>query len=277
MIQHPNIIQNKYYRLYLRIIESNIINESEYNENHHILPRSLGGTDIKSNLVRLSSRRHFLLHYLLTKFTINQALYSCRKAFNMMKAGRNYQYRYFNSRLYESNRKHMSETMSLSQSGKTNSQYGKIWMYNIITNIPSKFYISDINEALEQGWIFGRNGKYKFINPNPKTINRIISPKDFKTMGAQIKIYSPYGYEMQIREIYFCDYAIDGWIKINPEKQSTRKRTYLTNGIDNIIIPIDFVTFLTKYGKWKLGFYNPNHKGTTGKTYHYVDNERVYD
>lgn len=38
-----------------------------YTELHHILPRCLGGSDSKSNLVRLTAREHFIAHRLLTK------------------------------------------------------------------------------------------------------------------------------------------------------------------------------------------------------------------
>ncbi len=38
-----------------------------YSENHHIKPRSLGGRNSKRNLVRLTYREHFLIHWLLTK------------------------------------------------------------------------------------------------------------------------------------------------------------------------------------------------------------------
>lgn len=38
-----------------------------YRERHHILPRSFGGGDQASNLVDLTFREHFLVHWLLTK------------------------------------------------------------------------------------------------------------------------------------------------------------------------------------------------------------------
>jgi hypothetical protein len=41
----------------------------DYFENHHIKPRSLGGSDRKSNIVALTYREHFLAHWLLTKWT----------------------------------------------------------------------------------------------------------------------------------------------------------------------------------------------------------------
>ena len=38
-----------------------------YTENHHIIPKSLGGTDTAENLVRLSPREHFIAHLLLAR------------------------------------------------------------------------------------------------------------------------------------------------------------------------------------------------------------------
>lgn len=38
-----------------------------YFESHHVKPRSLGGSDLNKNLVNLSYREHFLVHWLLTK------------------------------------------------------------------------------------------------------------------------------------------------------------------------------------------------------------------
>lgn len=63
---------NKYHRWYVNIInkaKNNI--QDGYMENHHILPRSCGGSDDPSNLVRLTYKQHFICHWLLTKCMIN--------------------------------------------------------------------------------------------------------------------------------------------------------------------------------------------------------------
>jgi hypothetical protein len=44
-----------------------------YRERHHILPRSLGGDDYEENIVDLTYREHFLVHWLLTKIYEGQA------------------------------------------------------------------------------------------------------------------------------------------------------------------------------------------------------------
>jgi len=64
-------IDNKYLHIY-----NNIIVRAKsrgkidvYTEKHHILPRSLGGTNDLDNLVHLTGREHFIAHRLLVKIT----------------------------------------------------------------------------------------------------------------------------------------------------------------------------------------------------------------
>lgn len=41
--------------------------QKDYFETHHIIPRCLGGSDSEENLVSVTARQHFLLHWILTK------------------------------------------------------------------------------------------------------------------------------------------------------------------------------------------------------------------
>lgn len=43
-------------------------------EKHHILPRSLGGTNSKDNIVSLTTREHFIAHLLLVKMNRNDVI-----------------------------------------------------------------------------------------------------------------------------------------------------------------------------------------------------------
>jgi hypothetical protein len=61
-------IDNKYTRWYYTIInkaQSRLLDC--YTERHHIMPKSLGGSNESSNLVSLTAREHFICHMLLTK------------------------------------------------------------------------------------------------------------------------------------------------------------------------------------------------------------------
>lgn len=52
-----------------------------YTENHHIIPKSFGGSNNKDNLIKLSARHHYIAHLLLAKATNNQKMI---KALHMM-------------------------------------------------------------------------------------------------------------------------------------------------------------------------------------------------
>lgn len=68
-------IINRYYYLYFRIVENaktRKLLSTQYKEKHHILPKSLGGSDEAENLVELTYKEHRICHKLLVKFTIGK-------------------------------------------------------------------------------------------------------------------------------------------------------------------------------------------------------------
>lgn len=69
MLPSFNNIYNKkmdYQRIYNQIIERAKTRQLEgYKEKHHIIPKCLGGSNNKDNLVELTAREHFLCHMLL--------------------------------------------------------------------------------------------------------------------------------------------------------------------------------------------------------------------
>jgi hypothetical protein len=64
-------INNKYTHLYYRIILKahfeRRLKGDHYYENHHVIPKSFGGSDRRHNRVLLTYREHFLCHWLLIK------------------------------------------------------------------------------------------------------------------------------------------------------------------------------------------------------------------
>lgn len=64
-------LANKYTTWYFNIVDNarQRKNNFEYLENHHVVPKSLGGGDSLDNLVYLTAKEHFVCHRLLTKMT----------------------------------------------------------------------------------------------------------------------------------------------------------------------------------------------------------------
>ena len=62
---------NKYTKWYYAIVDRAKIRINDgYTENHHIIPKSLCGSNTKDNKVDLNAREHFICHLLLTKMPV---------------------------------------------------------------------------------------------------------------------------------------------------------------------------------------------------------------
>ncbi|CAB4130231.1 HNHc domain containing protein [uncultured Caudovirales phage] len=268
---HTNFVENKYKKLYFKIIDNakTRIRTSEYTEKHHIIPRSMCGSDEKNNLVNLTSREHFICHYILIKFTEGNAKQSMYMAFNMMKSkSSSHKERYFNSRLYAATRKNFAKVMSALQTGSQNSQFGKIWMTHHIIDKSSKFCKSDLEEAMSQGWFLGRtsttytkamSSSRKYIKPRPH-------------IKTRVKIYNDFGIVIHISKHYVFDYITAGWGLV------ISGNTKLKNNLgENLQTCRNLADFLVSTGKWSYGFSNPNHKGTLGKKYKWINGKKVFE
>lgn len=169
-----------YKLIYESIIEyaKTRTNLTGYFETHHILPKSLGGTNDVSNLVKLTAREHFICHWLLVKMfnkgtdERNKMLY----AFWMMKSNPTKSCeRYTNSRAYEKLRiehsKIVCERMKTVQLGNKNSQFGKKWFTNYETGESKPF-----KEKPNEKWIEGRNlfnGQFSKLNSDNQYILKV--------------------------------------------------------------------------------------------------------
>lgn len=116
-----------YNKIYYQIIEKRKKCMVEgYGENHHIIPKCMGGTDDKENIIKLTAKEHFLCHLLLVKmFEGTNHYFKLIKAFMMMFKKSKNQERYITSRSYEKLRIVFREAQSKCQSGAGNSQFGK--------------------------------------------------------------------------------------------------------------------------------------------------------
>jgi len=160
-------ISNKYTAWYMSIV-SNPTNEG-YVENHHIIPRSMGGEET----VSLSARQHFICHWLLTKMVkkpIDQARMD--NAFAMMCFKDRYGYRYINSYAYSMCREKIApeigRRVGLWNKGKPKSDE---WKKNASAAMKGKHKgkkfcnkdgvtrrvpLEEYGQLLKEGWVPGR-------------------------------------------------------------------------------------------------------------------------
>lgn len=135
------LLENKYSKWYFDIINNAKNRElEEYYEKHHILPKSLGGTNSIDNIVNLTAREHWICHKLLTKFTIKEFKMKMHCAFwRMCNPQGNKEYHKIPSHSYAAARENFSEyrkkyfrhteeskkKISKSTKGKLNGMYGR--------------------------------------------------------------------------------------------------------------------------------------------------------
>lgn len=112
MINWPiKLVESKYSRWYDKLIQKAQLRDklTGYKETHHIVPRSFGGANNKTNLAELTAREHYIAHALLWKMKF-PGVHGSKMAFafntfiNKMQTkerGINCTYK-INSRIYES-------------------------------------------------------------------------------------------------------------------------------------------------------------------------------
>ena len=116
-----------YKTVYNQIIEyrKNILPVG-YAEKHHIIPKCMGGSNSKDNLVYLTAREHYICHKLLTKFVDLQfkpkMIYAWHRMSTSNKNDRNLR---ITSHDYESMRQQFSIEISKMNSGTKHPMFGK--------------------------------------------------------------------------------------------------------------------------------------------------------
>jgi len=110
-----------------------ITSQSEYYENHHIIPESFfsnrtrkgppgwmdGNPESSTNKVKLTGHEHFVCHLLLTKMVIGQGYYKVISAVNNMRRAKKGQHRYIASgRIYAIIKRKFAEEHSKNLLGK---------------------------------------------------------------------------------------------------------------------------------------------------------------
>jgi len=176
---------NKYTTWYFAIIGN--ANERKvnngYTENHHIIPKSLGGVNSKDNLVKLTGREHFIVHLLLIKMVKDIDIIS------MVQAVVRFSHKVENSRQYELLRSYIARYSR----GKYNHAYGKMWVYHRKTSEISFIDSNNFDDTIHiRGLPYQRGGTAgnKWINDG-KEETLISSSRDIPTGWCAGRIFVP--------------------------------------------------------------------------------------
>lgn len=110
-----------------------------YTEKHHIIPRSMGGSNNKSNLVILTAKEHYIVHWLLFKIHKNKEM---AFAWNRMTHGKSSVKRYISHTFTHARKTHAEyvsaflkgkklteqhrAALSAAKSGKTYAEIGRL-------------------------------------------------------------------------------------------------------------------------------------------------------
>jgi len=130
-----------------------------YVETHHIVPKCLGGSHDRDNLVELTPEEHYLAHLLLMKIYPNEP--KLVYAAHMMTRGNGcHSWARSGNKLYGwLRRKHsvtMSEDMKGKRCGEENSQFGTCWISKLSGRVSKKIKKELLPEYIHNGWVKGR-------------------------------------------------------------------------------------------------------------------------
>lgn len=92
-------LDNKYAKWYFALVDKARVRElSGYFEKHHVIPGSMGGKRNKDNLVKLTTREHFVAHCLLARCVAKEHTSKMWNAVMVMAVNPSTSQRYANSR-----------------------------------------------------------------------------------------------------------------------------------------------------------------------------------
>ena len=149
-------MQELYLTRYNKLIEyARTQQSSNYKENHHIIPKSLGGLDTADNLIKLPSRLHFIAHWMLWKaYDTDELAYAFWAMAHQKKRGQEQRYTKINSKTYALLKEQRSKLISKSNSDRWKDP---VWAAKTVANMKKAkadgnnlFYANLATERLTQ-------------------------------------------------------------------------------------------------------------------------------
>lgn len=169
--QEKILVNKRMYERYIKFIRSSIDKKPLEGENHHIIPRCIGGTDDPSNMAFIGYREHYIAHYILAKTFNDDKLWF---AFNCMRRVCNSK-----SSLYEAARKYISKSISRLNRGRKHSDESKKIMSKqrintvIVRDKDNNLFRCSVNDPryVSGEYVFYRNG-YKHTEETKELMSK---------------------------------------------------------------------------------------------------------
>ena len=179
-----------------------------YTEKHHVVPKCIGGSNKKSNIVKLTPEEHYVAHQLLVKMNPQNELliYAAHKmTINSSNTNRtNKEYGWL---------KRYHQKICKTRIGKNNPSYGRYWYHNPITLEKGKFLPSNV----PANWVKGSVKKEKRItcacckqdfNPIYKEKYCSVACKECSKPPSKTR-----GRESELRDLLNNGYNLDSALK----------------------------------------------------------------
>jgi hypothetical protein len=172
----------KHYYLLINKAKSKNV-ESKIYQKHHIVPKSLGGSDSLTNLVKLTPREHYIAHLLLTKMTdgINkQKMFFAFVAMNSLNRGDS---KHINSRFFERCMVTLSKMLSGENNPAKRPEVRKKISSRDTSYMQTEKYKKILSEAHTGKQIGGKNPAARsVISPKGEIFETIKSAAEFYKM-----------------------------------------------------------------------------------------------
>lgn len=179
--------KNKYTKWYFSIVDFAKSNHHHgYTECHHIIPRSLGGSNSKSNIVRLTAKEHRLVHILLPKMvkTKKHTKSMWYALWMIIRAENNYQKRNLSKgTFYQLAKEEIAKATSKLHKNKFISFETKQKM----SEKAKKRKLSDETKKKISQSLLG-NIRAKGKTPSDKTIQKILNSRKWYKHSAETKL-----------------------------------------------------------------------------------------
>lgn len=186
-----------------------------YKELHHIKPLCMGGTDEKSNLVKLTAKQHFIAHWLLYKaYKTPKLAYAW---YAMCRIGKGQSPRRINSRYFKLAKENRARVLSENSKGSNNNFFGKHHSTDTRATLSRK--------AKQRGKIWTDEGRQSWIEnvakKNNSELQKKVAASQFKGLTVLQNTITKEIIRVPKEHVHMYDKAL--WLnprKITPEARN---------------------------------------------------------